>query len=115
MQISLEKAVDGFVAFMADQVNLIPRTSDKFVAYAALGALKAKPKAVIGQFKPKLEMIGILNGDSVDLESVKAALDNAFLNIPKASFFGFTFSAEDVPVLLAKMHGTAVPETEAEE
>lgn len=114
MQISLEKAVEGFVAFMAEQVNLIPRISDRFVAYGALGALKAKPKAAIGQFRPQLEMIGILDGETVDLDSVKAAIDNAFLNIPKVSFFGFTFSADDVPALLAKMHGHS-SETEVEE
>lgn len=114
MQISLENAVNGFVAFMADQVDMIPRLSDRFVAYGALGALRAKPNAVIGKFRPKLEMVGILDGETVDLESVKAALDNAFLNIPKVNFFGFTFGAEDVPALLAKMHGTA-PATEAEE
>ena len=41
----------------------------------------------------------------VNLDSAKAALDLAFANVPKVSYFGFSFTSDDVPVLLAKMQG----------
>ena len=52
MQISLEKAVDGFIGFMADQVATIPKMSDRFLGFAALGALKSNPGALVNKVKP---------------------------------------------------------------
>ena len=103
MQISLEKAVDGFIGFMADQVATIPKMSDRFLGFAALGALKSNPGALVNKVKPWMEMSGILVDNMVNLDSAKAALDLAFANVPKVSYFGFSFTAEDVPALLAKM------------
>ena len=60
MQISLEKAVDGFIGFMADQVATIPKMSDRFLGFAALGALKSNPGALVNKVKPWMEMSGIL-------------------------------------------------------
>jgi len=105
MQISLEKAVDGFIGFMADQVATIPKAGDRFLGFAALGALKRNPVQLVGKVKPWLEMSGILADNMVDVDSAKAALDLAFANVPKVSYFGFSFTAEDVPALIAKMHG----------
>ena len=105
MQISLEKAVDGFIGFMADQVATIQKMGDRFLGFAALGALKSNPGALVSKVKPWMEMSGILADNMVNLESAKAALDMAFANVPKVSYFGFTFTSEDVPALLAKMQG----------
>ena len=105
MQISLEKAVDGFIGFMADQVATIQKMSDRFLGFAALGALKSNPGALVNKVKPWLEMSGILSDNMVDLGSAKAALEMAFANVPKVSYFGFSFTSEDVPALLAKMQG----------
>lgn len=105
MQISLEKAVDGFIGFMADQVAAIPKMSDRFLGFAALGALKSNPGALVNKVKPWMEMSGILVDNMVDVDAAKAALDMAFANVPKVSYFGFSFTSEDVPALLAKMQG----------
>ena len=105
MQISLEKAVDGFVGFMADQVATISKAADRFLGFAALGALKRNPAQLVGKVKPWLEMSGILVDNMVDVDAAKAALDMAFTNVPKVSYFGFSFTSEDVPALLAKMQG----------
>ena len=105
MQISLEKAVDGFIGFMADQVATIPKMGDRFLGCAALGALKSNPMQLVNRVKPWMEMSGILVDEMVNLDSAKAALDMAFANVPKVSYFGFSFTSEDVPALLAKMQG----------
>ena len=105
MQISLEKAVDGFIGFMADQVATIQKMGDRFLGFAALGALKSNPMQLVNKVKPWLEMSGILSDNMVNLDSAKAALDLAFANVPKVSYFGFSFTSEDVPALLAKMQG----------
>ncbi|SHJ44241.1 hypothetical protein [Fibrobacter sp. UWP2] len=105
MQISLEKAVDGFIGFMADQVATIQKMGDRFLGFAALGALKSNPGALVSKVKPWMEMSGILVDNMVNLDSAKAALDMAFANVPKVSYFGFSFTADDVPALLAKMQG----------
>lgn len=107
MQISLDKAVDGFIGFMADQVATIQKMGDRFLGFAALGALKSNPGALVSKIKPWMEMFGVLANDMVNLDSAKAALDLAFSNVPKVSYFGFSFTSEDVPALLAKMQGSA--------
>ena len=108
MQISLEKAVEGFVGFMADQVATIPKLGDRFLGFAALGSLKSNPNVLVNKVKPWLEMSGILVDNSVNLDSAKAALDMAFSNVPSVSYFGFTFTADDAAALLAKMQGQEV-------
>ena len=105
MQISLEKAVDGFIGFMADQVATISKAADRFLGFAALGALKSNPMQLVNKVRPWMEMSGILVDNMVNIDSAKAALDLAFANVPKVSYFGFSFTAEDVPALLAKMQG----------
>lgn len=108
MQISLEKAVEGFIAYMADQVVLIPKMGEKFVAYAALGSLRQNPNVLISKVRPWMEMSGILVDGMVDLDSAKAALDMAFGHVPKLSYFGFTFTHDDATALLQKMYGQEV-------
>lgn len=103
MQISLEKAVDAFIGWMADLVVQIPKMGDRFLGFAALGSLKKNPNILVSKVKPWLEMSGILSENMVDLDSAKAALDMAFANVPRVNYFGFTFTSEDVPTLLAKM------------
>ena len=108
MQIPLEKAVDAFIGFMADLVTQIPKMGDRFLGFAALGSLKSTPAVLVNKVKPWLEMSGILADGMVNVDAAKAALDMAFANVPKVSYFGFTFTSEDVPVLLAKMQGQEV-------
>lgn len=121
-QLKSEKYADAKVAALTERVaNLEARVladektdplrdqilGDCFLGFAALGALKSNPAALVSKVKPWMEMSGILDaGGMVNFDSVKAALDMAFANVPKVSYFGFSFTSEDVPVLLAKMQST---------
>lgn len=108
MQISLEKAVEGFVSYMADQVAAIPKMGDRFLGFAALGALKNNPMQLVNKVKPWMEMAGIVTEGMVDLDALRAALAEAFENVPKVSYFGFTFTIEDAAALLKKIQGQEV-------
>lgn len=108
MLIQLEKAVDGFIGYMADQVAAIPRGINRWLGFGSLAVTKWNPAVIINNIKPYLEMVGIVKDGMVDLDSVKVFLDNAFASEPKISYFNFTFTADDVPALLAKMQGQEV-------
>lgn len=108
MQISLDKAVKGFIAYMADQVAGIPKAVDRWLGYGALGALKINPASLVNVVKPWMEMAGIVKDGMVDIEMLKAALAEAFENVPSISYFGFNFKIEDAVALLAKMQGQEV-------
>lgn len=108
MQISLEKAVEGFVSYMADQVAAIPKMGERFLGFAALGALKNNPMQLVNKVKPWMEMAGIVADGMVDVETLRAALAEAFENVPKVSYFGFTFGIEDAAALLKKMQDQEV-------
>lgn len=103
MKMGLEKAVDAFISFMADQVALIPKLGDRFLGFAALGSLKANPGMVVARVKPWAEMAGIVSDGKVDTDLLKAALAEAFGNVPQVSYFGFTFTSDDASALLKRM------------
>lgn len=108
MKIELENAVDAFIGFMADQVSGIPKLGERFLAFAALGSLKANPDMLCEKVKPWGEMAGIVVEDEmVDLDMLKAALSEAFTQVPKVSYFGFTFTADDATALLKRMQKEA--------
>lgn len=103
MKIGLDKAVDAFIGYMADQVALIPKLGDRFLGFAALGSLKANPDVLVAKVKPWAEMAGIVTEGKVDFDLLKAAFEEAFANVPKVSYFGFSFTAEDAASLLRRM------------
>ena len=103
MKIGLDKAVHAFIGFMADQVAQIPKLGDRFLGFAALGSLKANPDLLVSKVKPWGEMAGIVSDGKVDLALLKASLDEAFAYVPKVSYFGFSFTAEDAANLLKRM------------
>ena len=108
MQISLDKAVKGFISYMADQVAGIPKLGERFLGYGALGALKHNPAALVNTVKPWMEMAGIVADEMVNIDMLKAALVEAFENVPKVSYFGFSFTVDDAAALLSKMLGQEV-------
>ena len=107
MQIAVEKAVDGLIAFMADHVATIPKDIDRWKGFALLGMLKFKPRATADAVKPMLEKLGLVRDDKIELEAVKAALDMAFEKVPEVEFFNFKFDSNDVKTLIDKMRGVA--------
>jgi len=103
MKIAIEKAVDAFLGFMADQVALIPKLGDRFLGFAALGSLKSNPAMLINKVRPWAEMAGIVTDGMVNVDALKAALSTAFANEPSVSYFGFKFTKDDANALLKKM------------
>lgn len=108
MQIALEKAVDGFVSYMADQVAAIKKAGDRFLGFAALGALKNNPAQLVNKVKPWMEMAGIVTDGMINVDTLRAALAEAFENVPSVTYFGFTFTIDDAAALLKKMQGQEV-------
>lgn len=109
MKIGLEQAVHSFLGFMADQVAQIPKLGDRFLAYGALGALKANPAVITAKVKPWGEMAGLVADGKVDLDLLKAAFAEAFAQVPKVSYFGFSFGQDDAEALLKRMLNTGEP------
>ena len=105
MHISIERAVDGFIGYMADQVAQIPKAVDRFLGFGALASLKRNPSVIISRVRPWLEMAGILDVRGIDTDALKAALDEGFSKVPNLSYFGFTFTSADIAPLLEKMTG----------
>ena len=103
MQIPLENAIDKFIGYMSDQVATIPKLGDRFLGFAALGSLKSNPAMLINKVKPWAEMAGIVADGMVDTDMVRAALTTAFSNVPRVSYFGFTFTSDDAATLLNRM------------
>lgn len=107
MLITIEKAVDGFIGFMADQVASIPKDIDRWKGFFVLGMLKSKPRAALDALKPMMEKAGVLQNGMVDLDVLKSALEMAFKNVPEVEFLNFKFSSEDVSALFEKMRMVA--------
>lgn len=103
MKVGLDKAVDAFIGFMADQVALIPKLGDRFLAFAALGSLKSNPELLVSKVRPWAEMAGIVSEGKADVDLLRAALKEAFDNVPKVTYFGFTFTADDAAALLKRI------------
>ena len=108
MQISFDRAVGAFLDFMAEQT---PKITDNWVKWLSIGGLavaKHDPSKLKKAMQPWLEMAGVLDNGMVDIDMLKAALAEAFDNVPKVNYFGFTFTVDDAAALLAKMQGQEV-------
>ena len=103
MRISFDKAVNCALEYMSDLVITIPKQIDKWLGTAAVVGLKTNPEPIKAKVRPWLEMAGILSGGMVNIETLKSSLEAAFAAVPRITYFGFTFTIDDVPVLLAKM------------
>ena len=103
MQITLERAVEGLVSYMDEQMRRMNDPLDRFKWSLAKGVVRNNPSGIVARLRPTLEMLGVLSGNTVDLESMKAALDMGFAEVPSVPIFGWNFTAEDSSSLLAKM------------
>lgn len=111
MQIAFDRAVHGALEYMSGLVVSIPKQIDKWLGIAAVAGLKKNPEPLKAKVKLWLEMAGILTDGMVDLKTLKESLDAAFAEVPSVSYFGFTFTVEDVPALIATMQQGASPAT----
>lgn len=104
MQISIDKAVKASVSFLSGEIGKVNNLKDRFIMFAALGAIQANPSAIINTYKPMLKSVGIIDdNDMVETESVRSALNLAFANVPKVSALGFTFNQSDADAILQRM------------
>lgn len=103
MKITLEKAAEGFIAYMAEQVATIPNGINRWLGFGALGSLKNNPGLLINKVRPYLEMVAVVEDNMVDIEAARDFLNAAFSNEPKLSYFNFTFTADDAKALIAQM------------
>ena len=106
--ITLQQALDGLTLFATqDVIAAMPNSMSKFIALMAVGAMRNNPASFIKPYESVLKSFGVLSedGSMVHEENVRAALNEAFSNMPKVSWMGFTFSADDAAKLMARMGG----------
>lgn len=110
MHIQFDKAFDAFIAFMSEQFAKVPRDFPKWLGFFGLAGAKLKKDSLKEKVRPYLEMFGVLEGDMVDIDMLKKALDLAFEKVPNLTYLNFTFDASDADGLVAKMQGVASSE-----
>lgn len=110
MHIQFDRAVDVFIAFLAEQVAKVPKELPKWLGFFGLAGAKLKKDYIKEKVRPYLEMFGVLENGMVDIGMMKAALDSAFKNVPKLSYLNFTFDVSDADGLVAKMQEVASSE-----
>lgn len=103
MKIQVQKAVDAIVGYMSNEVVKIPNLRDRFLMFAALGAIKANPMQLVGRYEDTLKAVGVIQDGMVCTDSIRSALDTAFANVPTFSMLGFSFTQPDAVELLRLM------------
>lgn len=104
--IPIQQALDGVAAFAVnDVISEMPNTIGKFVALMAVGSMRNNPAQFLKPYESTIKAFGIMNedGSAIDEVNLKAALEEAFTQMPKVSWMGFTFSASDATKLLTRM------------
>lgn len=109
MKITLEAAMDAFFDFMSEQVKTINDALKRAGGLIAVGSLKNNPENIVSMVKPWMEMSGFLKDGMVDIDMLKAGLENLFATEPKISYLGFGFNSDDAANLVAKMMSRATP------
>lgn len=112
MHIQFDKAFDTFIAFMSEQFAKVPRNFPKWLGFFGLAGAKLKKDSLKEKVRPYLEMFGVLEGDMLDIDMLKKALDLAFEKVPNLTYLNFTFDASDADGLVAKMQGVASSEVQ---
>ena len=112
MHIQFDKAFDAFIAFMSEQFAKVPRDFPKWLGFFGLAGAKLKKDSLKEKVRPYLEMFGVLEGDMLDIDMLKKALDLAFEKVPNLTYLNFTFDASDADGLVAKMQGVASSEVQ---
>lgn len=106
--ITLQQALDGITVFSTqDVIASMPNSMSKFLALMAVGSMRNNPSSFIKPYESVLKSFGILSDDGtmVHEENIRAALNEAFSNMPRVSWMGFTFTADDATKLMARLGG----------
>lgn len=103
-KIPMSKAMDAIFKYLDAESDKIHSPMDKFAVKFSLGAAKANPSGMIDSYLSMLQGVGVVDKDgNVCVDAVKNGLDNAFNSVSSFEKFGFTFTAEDVPVFMRYM------------
>jgi len=71
----------------------------------AVGSMRNNPGQFLKPYESALKSFGIMsdNGEMVNEDNIRAALSEAFGQMPKVTWMGFTFTADDATKLLNRM------------
>lgn len=103
---TMKQLADGVTNFLLnDALPAMPNGVAKFLAYAAVGAMKGRdPVSLIAPYRQMLTAVGILDdAGNVDEQALKAAMDTAFENQPTVSLMGFKFDSTDKDTLYRRL------------
>ena len=106
--ITLQQALDGITVFATqDVISSMPNSMAKFVALMAVGSMRNNPNSFVKPYESALKSFGILSedGNMVNEANIRAAFNEAFASMPRVSWMGFTFTAEDASKLMARLGG----------
>lgn len=106
MKIPMQKATDALLTYLGSQATQIPSMGDKFLMYAALGAARSSSAQLLGPYMNTLRMVGVVDEQGmVCTDAIRAAMTNAFANVPTFSALGFNFTQSDAEDVLRLMEG----------
>lgn len=103
---TMQQLADGVTDYLLnDALPAMPNGLSKFLAYAAVGAMKGRdPIALVAPYMQMLQAVGLTDSTGqVDEVALKAAMDTAFTNQPTVSLMGFTFDSTDKDKLYRRL------------
>lgn len=104
--IPVQQAVEAISTFATnDVVAVMPNGIEKFIAYAAVAAMKGNSSGFLKPYEGVLTSFGVMNEshDMVDEVALKNILSDAFSQMPSVTWMGFTFTSADAEKLYRRM------------
>ncbi len=90
--------------------ELIPKgtVTQKFFTALMGAAISKQLPAIVEHYRPFLEMIHVLEGDSLDFDAARDILTETFTKVPNVTLSGIVFDVNDVNTIyqLAKRYQT---------
>ena len=90
--------------------EIIPKADpvQKFFTALLGAAVSRRIPSIVQQYRPFLEMAGVLQGNDMDFDATTSILTETFAKVPNFTLLGVTFNQADVDVLhqLAKRYQT---------
>lgn len=108
MNIPIDNAVGSFIGYMSEQASKVANPFERFATHFFLESARMNNAGIVAKILPRLEMFGIVSGNMVDVDRLKAALDAAFGKVPSFTYLGWTFTPEDAAALVGRMRGQEV-------
>lgn len=83
--------------------NVLPKAIgiQRFITALAVTALADQSKVLSEAYKPMLEMLGVVQGNSIDITKLGEYAHKAFSKTGKFQYMGIIFGPEDADAMLA--------------